>query len=839
MKFILRQLANLRQYVLGLSSDEYKSDHKDENQRLDSNSYQSSPDVHVRTKSIYPQQRHSPVQFRFPIIPDHLNSEESPIKQDKTPSKSNGGLQPNHPLHSQGSNENHKKLNRPENVKSPTPVKQPFKLTEIVSPIHGKQLVANKDTTKKDFSNPVQKVQVVDKAKLSAAFKGFEQLNNTKNPYPALKPETSQTVTMGSLPLSEPEINKNVKTILTTVTEELSSANLPIGESPLLQEDLEEKETSAASEEGTVLNRSGVPIVDIESQAAIPSMDNPAHNSIRSGEYRKISQLSQLKQDAEEQQQSKNKSEDVNETEPVVLPKSLYSIPRDDDSYKENLLLHAPIVSKLQSEKHAEPIIKKDSVSNRTTGNSSYCLPEYSLLNEEPVIENIDYLHTDDQMDKLAVTLESFNVKAEVIGAVKGPTVTRYELQPAPGVKVNKFTTLIDDIKLALAAKDIRMEAPIPGRSAIGIEVPNDVNLPVYIRPIIESDEFLSHSSPLAIALGRDIAGQPIVGDLKKMPHGLIAGSTGSGKSVCINSIIISLLYKSTPADVRLILIDPKVVELAPYNHIPHLLTPVVTDPKQATAALKWAVGEMDRRYELFADSGAREIERYNEQGRQQDRDKLPYIVIIIDELADLMMVAPGDVEESICRIAQKARACGIHLVVATQRPSVDVITGLIKANIPTRVAFAVSSQADSRTILDTGGAERLLGKGDMLYYPSGIAKPIRVQGNFVSDDEIERVVEHVRREQQVHFLFDKEELSKVSIGGPDNDDELFEEALLFVIEQGHASSSSLQRKFRIGYNRAARLVDMMESESFISGQSGSKPREVLISMDDYLDMFG
>jgi S-DNA-T family DNA segregation ATPase FtsK/SpoIIIE len=827
MKFILRQLANLRQYVLGLSSDEYKSDHKDEHQRVDSNSYQSSPDVHVRTKSIYPQQRHSPVQFRFPIIPDHLNSEESPIKQDKTPRKSNGGLQPNHPLHSQGSNENHKKLNRPANVKSPAPVKQPFKLTEIVSPIHGKQLVANKEKTKKDFSNSVQKVQVVDKAKLSAVFKGFEQLNNTKNTYPEINPETSQTLTMGSLPVSKPEMNDNVKTIPTIVTEESNRAKLPIVESPLLQEDVEEKETPAASKEDAILNGSGVPIVDIESQAAIPSMGNPTPTTITSGEYKQISQPSQLKQDAEENQEPINKYEHVNETESVVLPKSL------------ELFSHAPIATKLQTEKHAEPILKKDSVSNRTTGNSSYCLPEYRLLNEEPVIENIDYLHTDDQMDKLAVTLESFNVKAEVIGAVKGPTVTRYELQPAPGVKVNKFTTLIDDIKLALAAKDIRMEAPIPGRSAIGIEVPNEVNLPVYIRPIIESDEFLSHSSPLAIALGRDIAGQPIVGDLKKMPHGLIAGSTGSGKSVCINSIIVSLLYKSTPADVRLILIDPKVVELAPYNHIPHLLTPVVTDPKQATAALKWAVGEMDRRYELFADSGAREIERYNEQGRQQDRDKLPYIVIIIDELADLMMVAPGDVEESICRIAQKARACGIHLVVATQRPSVDVITGLIKANIPTRVAFAVSSQADSRTILDTGGAERLLGKGDMLYYPSGIAKPIRVQGNFVSDDEIERVVEHVRRQQQVHFLFDKEELSKVSIGGPDNDDELFEEALLFVIEQGHASSSSLQRKFRIGYNRAARLVDMMESESFISGQSGSKPREVLISMDDYLDMFG
>jgi DNA segregation ATPase FtsK/SpoIIIE-like protein len=504
-----------------------------------------------------------------------------------------------------------------------------------------------------------------------------------------------------------------------------------------------------------------------------------------------------------------------------------------------------PIENVAKDNKAPEPTIVEKAISShdeqlgqRATPSYSYQLPPFSLLRVEPQIQVDDREDTERQMVVLSQTLENFHVKGDVIGATKGPTVTRFEVQPAPGVKVNKFTGLIDDIKLALAAKDIRMEAPIPGRSAIGIEVPNENSIPVFLRSLVESDDFLSHTSPLAIALGRDISGQPIIGDLKTMPHGLIAGSTGSGKSVCINSIIVSLLYKSAPSEVRLILIDPKVVELAPYNHIPHLLTPVVSDAKQATAALKWAVEEMDRRYSMFADCGARDVERYNRQMEKQDEQKLPYIVIIIDELADLMMVAPHDVEEAICRIAQKARACGIHLLVATQRPSVDVITGLIKANIPSRIAFAVSSQADSRTILDMGGAERLLGKGDMLYYPSGLSKPVRVQGNFVSDDEIERVIDHVKSQQPVSYLFEKEDLCQKATSMSERD-ELFEEALLFTVDQGQASASSLQRRFRVGYNRAARLIDQMEAEGFISGQSGSKPRDILLSREEYEELFG
>ncbi|MBN6188191.1 DNA translocase FtsK [Aneurinibacillus sp. BA2021] len=472
----------------------------------------------------------------------------------------------------------------------------------------------------------------------------------------------------------------------------------------------------------------------------------------------------------------------------------------------------------------------------------TYERPALSLLMTPPKVQTEDTEYTNRQRNVLATTLHNFNVNAEVIGAVRGPTVTRYEIQPAPGVKVNKITNLIDDIKLSLAARDVRIEAPIPGRSAVGIEVPNEHSEPVFLRSILESDAFQEAASPLTVALGMDIGGEPIVADLAKMPHGLIAGATGSGKSVCINSIILSLLYKSSPDQVRLLLVDPKMVELAPYNHLPHLVTPVVTDPKQATAALKWAVQEMDSRYEKFAEAGARDISRYNDLMRRAYPDAgeylMPSIVIIIDELADLMMVAPHDVEEAICRIAQKARACGIHLLVATQRPSVDVITGLIKANIPTRIAFSVSSQTDSRTILDMNGAERLLGRGDMLYLSSGSAKPVRLQGPYVSDDEIESVTEQVRRQAEPNYLFEKEDLTQAMVS--ENTDELFAEVVRFCVENGQASASLLQRNFQVGYNRAARLIDMMEEKGFISGQTGnSKPRDVFLTMAEYEELFG
>jgi S-DNA-T family DNA segregation ATPase FtsK/SpoIIIE len=463
-------------------------------------------------------------------------------------------------------------------------------------------------------------------------------------------------------------------------------------------------------------------------------------------------------------------------------------------------------------------------------GEPYYVYPPLTLL-KPPLIQNVNQAWMEEQEHILNETLVNFNVRAKVVNVTQGPSVTRYEVQPEPGVKVNKITNLSDDIKLSLAARDIRMEAPIPGKHTIGIEVPNKTSRPVLISEIINSQTFHRSDSPLLVALGLDISGKPIVTDLSKMPHGLIAGATGSGKSVCINSILVSLLYKANPNEVKLLLIDPKMVELAPYNQIPHLVTPVITDVKAATAALKWAVDEMERRYELFAHTGVRDISRFNETAENDKRysDKLPYIVIVIDELADLMMMSPADVEEAICRIAQKARACGIHLIIATQRPSVDVITGLIKANVPTRIAFSVSSQVDSRTIIDIGGAEKLLGKGDMLFLENGSSKPVRLQGTFVSDEEIEQVVSHVRREQLPVYLFEQEELLKKTPLG-EEEDELFYEACEFIIDQGGASTSSLQRKFKIGYNRAARLIDLMEEQGFISEAKGSKPRDVLIT---------
>jgi S-DNA-T family DNA segregation ATPase FtsK/SpoIIIE len=465
--------------------------------------------------------------------------------------------------------------------------------------------------------------------------------------------------------------------------------------------------------------------------------------------------------------------------------------------------------------------------------NPYYVFPDIELLTP-PTYAVHDDEWLGEQTVLLDQTLKNFNVRAKVVNVTQGPAVTRFEVHPEPGVKVNKVTNLMDDIKLSLAAQDMRMEAPIPGKHTIGIEIPNRKSKPVFLREVLESTEFQEHESPLAVALGLDISGQPIITDLRKMPHGLIAGQTGSGKSVCINTMLVSLLYKATPQELKLLLIDPKMVELAPYNRIPHLVSPVITDVKAATAALKWAVEEMERRYELFVHAGVRDITRFNEQAEKagQYSSKLPYILVIIDELADLMMMSPADVEEAICRIAQKARACGIHLIVATQRPSVDVITGLIKANIPTRIAFSVSSQVDSRTIIDSGGAEKLLGRGDMLFAENGSSKTVRLQGTFVSDEEIDQVVNHVKREQQPKYLFEQEDLlNRAQV--TEEADELFFEACEFVVSQQAASASSVQRRFRVGYNRASRLIEMMEQQGVVSESRGSRPRDVLITEEE------
>ncbi len=438
----------------------------------------------------------------------------------------------------------------------------------------------------------------------------------------------------------------------------------------------------------------------------------------------------------------------------------------------------------------------------------------------------------------LEKTLSDFGVEAKVNQVTVGPTITRYEIQPSPGVKVSKIVNLTDDIALSLAAKSIRIEAPIPGKSAIGIEVPNEESQMVGLRDVLDSDEFKKFDSPLAMALGKDISGKPIIADMSKMPHLLIAGSTGSGKSVCVNTLINSILYKAKPDEVKFLLIDPKVVELANYNGIPHLLIPVVTDPKKAANALNWAVVEMNRRYKLFADNQVKDITSYNEKCEE----KLPKIVIIIDELADLMMVSSNDVEDYICRLAQMARAAGMHLIVATQRPSVDVITGVIKANIPSRIAFAVSSQTDSRTILDMGGAEKLLGKGDMLFYPLGAAKPVRLQGAFISENESEKVIEFVKGQINEEIKYEEEimdTISKATIAKSSDEDDLLSEAIEFVVESGQGSASMLQRKFKIGFNRAARLIDSMEERGIVGQSEGSKPRKVLISKQDLQDLEG
>jgi len=481
-----------------------------------------------------------------------------------------------------------------------------------------------------------------------------------------------------------------------------------------------------------------------------------------------------------------------------------------------------------------------------TVEDENYEFPPIQLLQEgEKRVNKGGKKAVTDTASKLQKTLYSFGVSAKVENVSVGPAITRYELKPAEGVRVSKIANLADDIALNLAAETIRIEAPIPGKQAVGIEVPNKENEVVHLRDIIDSEAFKNKESKLAFAVGKDVAGDVLVSDIAKMPHVLIAGATGSGKSVCINTLISSIIYKAKPSEVKLVMVDPKVVELSVYNGIPHLLIPVVTDPKKAAGALAWAVQEMENRYNVFAQKGVRDLKGYN-KAIEGEGGMLPQIVIIIDELADLMMVAPKDVEDAICRLAQKARAAGMHLVIATQRPSVDVITGIIKANIPSRIAFAVSSQIDSRTILDMAGAEKLLGKGDMLFYPSGAAKPVRVQGAFVTDNEVEKIVGFLKANGEVTYddnIIDKIENSTAqdaemkNIEEDDGTDPFLEEAIEVVIETRQASTSFIQRRFKVGYARAGRIIDQMEERGIISGYQGSKPREVLMTKERWEEL--
>ena len=546
----------------------------------------------------------------------------------------------------------------------------------------------------------------------------------------------------------------------------------------------------------------------------------------------------------------KNAAESLNQVKEQIREKRTFYDQEKFSDYERKSQIVDPndmpvkekkIVPELPELKEADVGLFKTEIAANTNG---YKYPPMSLLHQLPrTKQNILSEETQEQSRILERTLNDFNVRAKVVNITCGPSVTRFELEPAPGVKVSRIVNLSDDLALKLAAPGIRIE-PIPGKTAIGIEVPNLKNEAVAFRSIIDCDVIKKSKNKLCVGLGKDIAGNVITADLGKMPHLLVAGSTGSGKSVCINTIIASILFRASPEEVRLILVDPKVVELTNYNGIPHLLTPVVTNAKQAASALHWAVVEMERRYSLFADTQVREINRYNEV----IDEKLPFIIIIIDELADLMMVAAVDVEDAILRLAQKARAAGIHLILATQRPSVDVITGIIKANIPSRIAFAVSSQTDSRTILDMGGAEKLLGKGDMLFYPIGANRPQRVQGAFVSDEELDRLVNYIKSQsipvdyseavttQELESDTKKSQISVNSDGMIE--DELFEDAVRLVMDTRQASSSMLQRKFRIGYTRAARLVDTMEDYKIVGPAMGSKPRELIMNQSEIESRF-
>ena len=553
--------------------------------------------------------------------------------------------------------------------------------------------------------------------------------------------------------------------------------------------------------------------------------------------------------DIEQLQINLNDKEGEKAKEPKLLKfgksiKKEEKAPEQSPEFIENPLFKE---EQLQKEEKTKEVLQLEHTI--TVEDDNYEFPPLTLLSEgeKKGLKGGKKALTD-TASKLQKTLYSFGVSAKVENVSVGPAITRYEIKPAEGVRVSKIANLADDIALNLAAESIRIEAPIPGKQAVGIEIPNKENEVVHLRDIIETDQFINHKSKLAFALGKNVAGEEMVTDIAKMPHVLIAGSTGSGKSVCINTLITSIIYKSKPSEVKLLMVDPKVVELSVYNGIPHLLIPVVTDPKKAAGALSWAVQEMVNRYSLFANKGVRDIKGYNETiEKEGGTGKLPQIVIIIDELADLMMVAAKDVEDAICRLAQMARAAGMHLVIATQRPSVDVITGIIKANIPSRIAFAVSSQVDSRTILDMVGAEKLLGKGDMLFYPSGASKPTRVQGAFVSDKEVERIVDYLKSNggeakynEDIIESIEKANSTDKELEQVDEDDEtdpILMEAIDTVVETGQASTSFIQRRFKVGYARAGRIIDQMEERGIISGYQGSKPREVLMTKERWQEL--
>ena len=572
---------------------------------------------------------------------------------------------------------------------------------------------------------------------------------------------------------------------------------------------------------------------------------------------KKRSEIMKAILDDEEDEEKPKFNHDIplafDEEQPQKLEEKINSKPEKKKMQKEEQgeFIEANLFKEKKEEKEEKVKQELQLEHSQIVVDENYEFPPIALLEQGTSQKKVSKTLVTDNAVRLQKTLHSFNVAAKVEDVSVGPAITRYELKPAEGVRVNKIANLADDIALSLAAQSIRIEAPIPGKQAVGIEIPNEDIEMVHLRDIIDSEEFVKSESKLSMGLGKDVSGKRVIADIAKMPHLLVAGSTGSGKSVCINTLITSLIYKAKPSEVKLVMVDPKIVELSVYNGIPHLLIPVVTDPRKAAGALAWAVQEMEERYAKFAAKGVRDIKGYNkaleEEGSEEQAIKLPQIVIIIDELADLMMVAAKDVEDAICRLAQKARAAGMHLVIATQRPSVDVITGLIKANIPSRIAFAVSSQIDSRTILDMPGAEKLLGKGDMLYYPTGVSKPTRVQGTFVSDKEVEKIVDFLKRDGEATYNEDiietienvkkTDKEKEIEADEDDDTDPRLNEAIEQVLEYGQASASFLQRKMKVGYARAGRIIDQMAERGIISGYQGSKPREVLMTKERWEEL--
>ncbi|SFG48786.1 DNA translocase FtsK [Halobacillus alkaliphilus] len=825
---------------------------------------QERQEMNAKTKMTYRYPKQG--EFRFPVIPDQsstshdkADSSRRPERARRSQSSNRTEKQDQHKEVESTDKQPKKQQDQSEKKELPETSTVPFTPTDVPSPIYGyhnRQLTAG-----------IEKIENTVETK----FPG-DSFTNDEEAWQDLRRRLRSKVTETKGIQQKPE-----KTIHTSAEkpdevsqgEDRNTASRESGQSSFLQ-------TLSASEANTIDSKkkesepeeaaATIELEKLEAETELNSQDAPTdeyssglqlidnEEAAKNNEAPQIEEQTEIKPEEEsevthdkavnhEGKLRSERKENLNDGEKKKsLPFNVIMTPRDKrtrDQKKQSR--KEPRENPNASISVQAPTIEGEKENNQENTPDSprkeYNTPLH-LLEDTKKTTGEDEDWTAQQMELLETTLRHFHVRAKVVNAMKGPTVTRFEVQPEPGVKVSKITNLADDIKLSMAARDIRIEAPIPGKQAVGIEVPNPKAQMVGLQQIFESEAFHKDPSPLSVGLGLDIGGSPIVTNLKKMPHGLIAGATGSGKSVCINTILISLLYKAHHEDVKFLLIDPKMVELAPYNDLPHLVSPVITDVKAATSALKWAVKEMEERYEKFVQEGVRDVERYNDKMMKQNRrgEKLPYLVIVIDELADLMMVSPQDVEDAICRIAQKARACGIHLLLATQRPSVDVITGLIKANIPTRIAFSVSSQVDSRTIIDSGGAEKLLGKGDMLFVENGSGQPLRIQGAFLSDEEIERITNYVKKIAPPQYLFHQEELIK-QISNEEETDALFSEAVQFVMEQNGASASLIQRRFKVGYNRAARLIDQMEEYGIISEQKGSKPRDVLLTHQQVEEM--